>query len=82
MTDVQRRQQAATAPACPEKGATLQLILYHLELIHAASEAHRRVLTTRAIGPDWQDAHRAWLDAAELLAVAIIHAAEQEARHE
>ena len=60
----------------------LQLTPHHLELIHAASEAHRRVLTTRAIGPDWQDAHRAWLDAAESLAVAIIHAAEQEARHE
>lgn len=81
MTDVQRCQQAAIAPACPEKG-TLTLILRHLELIHAASEAHRRVLTTRGIGPDWQDAHRAWLDAAESLAVAIIHAAEQEARHE
>ena len=82
MTDFQRCQQAATASLCPEKGAALQLIPHHLELIHAASEAYRRVLTTRAIGPDWQDAHRAWLDAAESLAVAIIHAAEQEARHE
>ncbi len=67
--------RAATAPACPEKTA-LTLIPYHLELIHAASEAHRRVLTTRA----WQEAHRAWLNAAESLAVAIIHQAEREAR--
>lgn len=81
MTNLQRCQQAATAPACPKKGA-LTLILRHLELVHAASEAYRRVLTTRAIGPDWQEAHRAWLNAAESLAVAIVHAAKQEARHE
>lgn len=82
MTDFQRCQQAATASLCPEKGAALQLIPYHLELIHAASEAYRRVLTTRAIGPDWQEAHRAWLNAAESLAVAIVRQAEREARHE
>lgn len=82
MTDFQRCQQAATAPACPEKGAALQLIQNHLELIHAASDAYHRVLTTRAIGPDWQDAHRAWLNAAESLAVAIIHQTEREARHD
>lgn len=81
MIDFQRCQQAATAPACPEKG-TLPLIPYHLELIHTASEAYRRVLTTHAIGPDWQEAHRAWLNAAESLAVAIIHQAEREARHD
>lgn len=79
MTEQKRCQQAATAPACPEK-AVLSLIPYHLELIRAASEAHRRVLNTRAIGPDWQEAHRAWLDAAESLAVAIIHQADREAR--
>jgi hypothetical protein len=66
---------------CPEK-AVLPLIPYHLELIRVASEAHRRVLNTRAIGPDWQEAHRAWINAAESLAVAIIHQAEREARHE
>lgn len=44
------------------------------------SEVSRRVLNTRATGPDWQEAHRVWLNAAELLAVAIIHQAEQEAR--
>ena len=81
MTEQQRCQQAATAPACPEKAA-LPLIPYHLELIRAASEAHRRVLNTRAIGPEWQEAHRAWLNAAESLAIAIIHQAEREARHD
>lgn len=60
----------------------LQLTPYHLELIHAASEAHRRVLTTRAIGPDWQEVHRAWINAAESLAVAIVNAHQQEARHD
>ncbi len=59
----------------------LPLIPYHLELIRTASEAHRRVLNTRAIGPDWEPAHRAWLNAAESLAVAIIKQAEREARH-
>ena len=58
----------------------LQLTPHHLELIHAASDAYHRVLTTRAIGPEWPDAHRAWLNAAESLAVAIIHQAEREAR--
>ena len=81
MTDLQCCQQAATTPACPEK-AVLSLIPYHLELIHSASVAHRRVLNTRAIGPDRQQAHRAWLNAAESLAVAIIHQAEREARHD
>lgn len=79
MTYTQCCMRAATAPACPKKAA-LTLIPYHLELIHTASEAHRRVLTTRAIGPDWQEVHRAWLKAAESLAVAIIHKAEREAR--
>lgn len=80
MTDFQRCQQAATAPACPEKAA-LPLIPYHLELIRAAAEAYRRVLNTRAICPDWAPAHRAWLDAAESLAIAVLkHAEQQEAR--
>lgn len=81
MTNFQRCQQAVTVPAYPEKVA-LPLIPHHLELIRAASEAHRRVLNTRAIGPEWQEAHRAWLNAAESLAVAIVHqAARQEVRH-
>lgn len=82
MTNFQRCRQAATAPACPEKGAALQLIPHHLELIHTAAEAYRRVLNTRAIGPDWAPAHRAWIDAAESLAVAIIKQAEREARYD
>lgn len=79
MTDFQRCQLAATASPCPEK-AVLSLIPYHLELIRAAAEAHRRVLNTRTIGPDWQAAYSAWIDAAESLAVAIVHQAQQEAR--
>jgi hypothetical protein len=82
MTDLQRCQQAATAPACPEKSAVLHLPPRHLALIHTAAEAYQRVLNTRAIGPDWAAAHRAWLDAAESLAVAIIKQAEREARHD
>lgn len=81
MTDLQRCQQAATASPCPEKVA-LTLIPYHLELIRTAAEVHRRALNTRAIGPDWQAAHSAWLNAAESLAVAIIHQAEREARYD
>lgn len=79
MTDFQRCQMAATAPACPEKA--IQLTPRHLELIRAAAEAHRRALDTRAIGPEWLVDYNAWLCAAEKLAVAIIYQAEWEARH-
>lgn len=81
MTDFQRCQQAATASACPEKGTFLQLIPYHLELIPCAAEAYHRILNTRAIGPDWAPAYRAWLDAAESRAITVAkHAEQQEAR--
>lgn len=34
-----------------------------------------------SFGPDWAPAHRAWLDAAESLAIAVPkHAEQQEAR--
>ncbi|SDU19671.1 hypothetical protein [Geopseudomonas guangdongensis] len=79
MTDLQCCQQAATASPCLKK-ASLTLIPYQLELIRTAAEAHRRVLDTRAISPDWQAAYSAWLNAAESLAVAIIHQAAREAR--
>lgn len=59
----------------------IQLPPHHLELIHEAAQAYHRVLNTRAIGPEWEPAHRAWLNAAESLAVAIIKQAEREARH-
>ena len=59
----------------------MQLTQHHLGLIHEAALAYRRVLNTRAIGPDWEPAHRAWLNAAESLAVAIIKQAEREASH-
>lgn len=51
----------------------------HLELVRAAGEAYRRLFEIRAISPQWAPAHRAWLDAAEALAVAVLK--QQEARH-
>ena len=81
MTAIQHCQTAVTPKACPEKGDALQLTPRHMELIRAADEAYRRVLNARAIGPDWEAAHRAWLNAAESLAVAIIKQAEREARY-
>ena len=79
MTAKHSRPRAVMPKACPKKVA-LPLIPHHLELIRAAADAYHRVLNTRAIGPDWQDAHRAWLNAAESLAIAIIHQTEREAR--
>jgi len=77
MTSIYRCRKAASASACPEKTALL-LIHYHLELIQSAGEAYRRVLTTRST----RDAHRAWLNAAESLTVAIILQAERENSHD
>lgn len=80
MTNIYRCRKAAPIPACLQKAA-LHLPSRHLELIHRAAEAYRCVLNTRAIGPDWASVHRAWLDAAESLAIAVLkHAEQQEAR--
>ena len=74
MTDVQRCQQAATTPACPEKGAALRLTARHLELIRAAQlalyRATNRENTER--GAELAD----WQAAAERLAIALVSSLE------
>lgn len=79
MTDFQRCQQAATAPACPENGAAL-LTAHHFELIHEATQALHRAT---ADGPRTSADMDAWLLAAERLAVALVARLEsiEEARH-
>jgi hypothetical protein len=76
MTDLQRCQQAATAPACPEKGAALQLTPHHLELIRAAQLALYRATAqhSRAAGRDAALAD--WQAAAERLAIALVSSLE------
>ncbi len=74
MTDFQRCQQAATAPACPEKGAALQLVPRHLELIHAA-----RLALLRATKPESAERGATladWQAAAERLAIALVSSLE------
>ena len=74
MTDVQRCQQAATAPACPEKGAALQLTARHLELIRAAQLALYRA--TNRESAERGAAMAEWQSAAERLAIALVSTLE------
>ncbi|WPP46623.1 hypothetical protein [Pseudomonas sp. AN-1] len=84
MTEQQRCQQAATAPACPEKGAALQLTPRHLELIRAAQLALCRATAQHDSAAARDAALRAWTDAAERLAVALVSSLEtlEEACHD
>ncbi|MNZ21161.1 hypothetical protein D3C78_382270 [compost metagenome] len=72
MTDQQRCQQAATAPACPEKGAALQLTPRHLELIRAAAQALHDATDPTASAFERIAAMPAWQAAAERLAIALV----------
>lgn len=71
MTDLQRCQQAATAPACPEKGDALQLPPHHLELIREAQLALHRA-TEQTTTAERGAALQAWQAAAEHLAIALV----------
>lgn len=71
MTDFQRCQPAATAPACPEKVAGL-LTPHHLELIRAAQRALHSA-TAEAGTPADMDA---WQAAAVRLAIALVSSLE------
>ena len=70
MTDFQRCQQAATAPACPEKA--LQLSPRHLELIREAQQALHRATDQTATAAERIAALPAWQAAAERLAIALV----------
>ena len=74
MTEQQRCQQAATAPACPEKGAALQLTPHHLELIRAAQLALYRA--TNRESAERGAAMAEWQSAAERLAIALVSTLE------
>ncbi|WP_139231045.1 hypothetical protein [Geopseudomonas sagittaria] len=71
MTDFQRCQQAATAPACPEKVTGL-LTPRHLELIHQIRQALHRATNPNATAGERVAALPAWQAAAERLAVALV----------
>ena len=71
MTDFQRCQPAATAPACPEKVAGL-LTLHHLELIRAAQRALYAATAEAGTPADMA----AWQAAAVRLAVALVSSLE------
>ena len=72
MTDLQRCQQAAPAPACPEKGAALQLTPHHLELIREAAQALHRATDLSTTAAERVASLPAWQAAAERLAVALV----------
>lgn len=74
MTEQKRCQQAATAPACPEKGAALQLTPHHLELIRAAQLALLRA--TKPESAERGAALADWQAAAERLAIALVSSLE------
>lgn len=79
MTNEKRCLMAATGSACLEK--TTGLTPRHLELIRTAGEAYRRLFEIRGTAPEWAPAHRAWQEAAEALAVAMVKQVDQlEAR--
>lgn len=81
MTDLERCQQAATAPACLEKGADL-LNSHHLELIHAAALALHNATDQTTTAATRAAALADWQAAAERLAVALVSRLEviEEAR--
>ena len=78
MSNQQRCQKAATAPACPEKAhrayaelseaPALILPARHLDTLQAASAAYRRLFELRATGPEWRKAYAEWQQLAEDLA--------------
>ncbi|WP_313484993.1 hypothetical protein [Stutzerimonas kunmingensis] len=82
MTDPQRCQQAATAPACLEKGADL-LTPRHLVLIRAVQQAFYCATAQHSSTAELGTALTAWQAAAEHLAVALVARLEviEEADH-
>lgn len=71
MTDFQRCQMAATAPACPEKVAGL-LTPHHLELVRAAQRALYAATAEAGTPTDMA----AWQAAAVRLAIALVSSLE------
>lgn len=81
MTNEKRCHLAATGSACLEK--VTGLTPRNLELTRTAGEAYRRLFEIRATDPEWAPAHRAWQEAAEALAIAMVKQVDQlEARHD
>jgi len=80
MTDFQRCQQAATDPACPEKGVVLQLTPRHMALIREAQQALYRA--TKQDSAERGAALADWQAASERLSVALVSRLEaiEEAR--
>ncbi len=82
MSDQKRCPRAATAPACPEKARrahdelseapALILPARHLDTLHAASAAYRRLFELRATSPEWRKAYAEWQQLAQDLAGAAV----------
>lgn len=76
MTEQQRCQKAATAPACLEMPIALLFTAAHVDTIRAAGAADRRLFELRAIGPEWGPAYAEWQRLAEAVAVVVLHKLE------
>ncbi|MNZ72462.1 hypothetical protein D3C78_908410 [compost metagenome] len=76
MTEQQRCQKAATAPACLEMPVALLFTAEHVDEIRAAGATYRRLFELRAIGPEWAPAYAEWQRLAEAVAVVVLHKLE------
>ncbi|WP_455232344.1 hypothetical protein [Geopseudomonas aromaticivorans] len=76
MTEQQRCQKAATAPACLEMPVALMFTAEHVDTISAAGIAYRRLLDLRAIGPEWAPAYAEWQRLAEVVAAMVLRKLE------
>lgn len=76
MTEQQRCQQAATAPACLEMPVALLFTAGDVDAIRAAGAAYRRLFELRAIGAEWAQAYAEWQRLAEAAALVALHKLE------
>lgn len=76
MTEQQRCQKAATAPACLEMPVALLFTAGDVDAIRAAGAAYHRLFELRAIGPDWAPAYAEWQRLAEVVAALVLRKLE------
>ncbi|MOA15030.1 hypothetical protein D3C78_1351680 [compost metagenome] len=72
MSDFQRCQLAATAPACPKKVTALEFTTLHLAKFRAAGTAFRHLSELHGEHPEWRRAYAEWQRLAEETAVVVL----------
>lgn len=77
MTEQQRCQKAATAPACLEMPVALLFTAEHVDTIRAAGAAYRHLFELRATaGPEWRRAYAEWQRLSGAVAVVVLRKLE------